>query len=118
MSDRQPADALPWEQTLSGSDPNLVPEELQSLLRLVDAEQTRADVLMNVVIPIGVALAYESEWDRLLKRMVTDAMKLCDADGGALYLPDGSGWGWQPVIVRVDSLGLISMGMKTPPEME
>jgi GAF domain-containing protein len=109
------------------TDESVEADELRTLLSLVDAEQSRADVLMNVVIPIGAALAYETEWGRLLERIVRDAMKLCTADGGVLYLRDpgissdsahrNSGApvrpdGLTPVIVRVDSMGIAIGGSR------
>ena len=107
------------------SNESLGTDELRTLLSLVDAEQSRADVLMNVVIPIGAALAYETEWGRLLERIVRDAMKLCLADGGTLYLhgptvtdatPIATAAGaLTPVIVRVDSLGIAVGGASRDP---
>jgi len=86
-------------------------DELASLLSLVDAEQSRAHLLMNVVIPIGVALVYETDLDRLLERILVDAMNLCSADGGALFLR-GNDDVLDPQIIRIDSLG-ITWGGKT-----
>lgn len=48
--------------------------------------QKRADDLLNVVIPLGVALAAERDRDSLLERIVLEARRLCNADGGTLYL--------------------------------
>ena len=108
------------------ADDSLDGDELRTLLSLVDAEQSRADVLMNVVIPIGAALAYETEWGRLLERIVCDAMKLCTADGGVLYLRGPSvdeatrphvaapTDALTPVIVRVNSLGIAVGGTRDP----
>ncbi|MDB5327385.1 MAG: hypothetical protein JWM57_2954 [Phycisphaerales bacterium] len=78
--------------------------ELHALLRLLDAEQSRADVLMNVVIPIGVAMAYESDWNRLMDRIVTDAKRLCRADGGSVFIVDKATQSLKPVILKIDSL--------------
>jgi CheY-like chemotaxis protein len=52
----------------------------------IQREKTRADALLNVVIPLGVALSSESEYDRMLERIVTETRELCHADGGALFL--------------------------------
>ncbi len=78
--------------------------ELHALLRLVDAEQARADVLMNVVIPIGVAMAYETDWNRLMDRIVTDAKRLCHADGGSVFILEKESQTLKPVILKIDSL--------------
>ncbi len=55
-------------------------------LHRIQREKQRADELLNVVIPIGVALSVEKDFNRLLERIVTEAQKLCHADGATLYL--------------------------------
>lgn len=59
---------------------------------------------MHVVIPIGVALAYETDFNRLLEKMLIDAMRLCNADGGTLYLRTEQD-ALRFAIMRTDSLG-------------
>lgn len=49
-------------------------------------EKQRADALLNVVIPLGVALSGERDLDRLLERIVRETQSLCHAEGGALFL--------------------------------
>jgi GAF domain-containing protein len=61
----------------------------RSYMQQVQKEKKRADDLLNVVIPIGLALAAEKDFNRLLERILTEARKLCNADGGTLYLRDG-----------------------------
>lgn len=80
--------------------------ELTSLLKLLEAEQARVHLMMNVVIPIGVALAYEQDLDRLLERILDDAMNLCAADGGTLHLL-GKDDQLKPAIVRNRANGAI-----------
>ena len=77
----------------------------------MDAEQSRAHLLMNVVIPIGVALVYETDFDQLLERILLDAMNLCTADCGALFLRSELD-ALTPAIFRVESLR-IAWGGKT-----
>src|SRR5258705_6388202 len=67
-------------------------------------EERRADKLMHVVIPIGVALAYETDFNRLLEKMLIDAMRLCNADGGTLYLRTEQD-ALKFAIMRTDSMG-------------
>ncbi|WP_129626756.1 alpha/beta fold hydrolase [Candidatus Oscillochloris fontis] len=55
-------------------------------LRRIQREKQRADELLHVVIPIGVALSTEKDFNHLLERIVTEAQKLCNADGATLYL--------------------------------
>ena len=49
-------------------------------------ERQRSDKLLDVVIPIGLALSVEKDFDRLLELILLEAKKFCNADGGTLYL--------------------------------
>lgn len=82
-----------------GSVPSLVASETD--------DRWVADALANVVIPIGVAMASEADYDHLLERILIDAMSLSVADGGTLYLRVGDTL--QFSIIRTTSLG-IAMG--------
>ena len=70
--------------------------------------KARADALLKVVIPVGVALSAEKEFDRLLERIVRGAQELSNADGGTLYLRTADDR-LEFVILRTTSLG-IAMG--------
>jgi GAF domain-containing protein len=72
--------------------------------RLVAAER-RFEDLLNVLIPVGVALIGEDDFNRLLERILLEARALCRADGGTLYVrtPDDQ---LQFAMMRTDSLGL------------
>lgn len=59
--------------------------ERNYLARIV-AEKRRADDLLHGVIPIGVALTVERDFDRLLDRVLREARRFCGADGGVLFL--------------------------------
>ncbi|NTU85907.1 MAG: alpha/beta fold hydrolase, partial [Chloroflexales bacterium] len=59
--------------------------EADYLKRITD-EKRRADDLLHVVIPIGVSLTVEKNFNRLLEKIVLEAQELCSADGGSLYL--------------------------------
>jgi GAF domain-containing protein len=52
----------------------------------VRQERDRADNLLHVVIPIGVELSSEQDFDRMLEKMLLEAKKFCHADAGSLYL--------------------------------
>jgi HD-GYP domain-containing protein (c-di-GMP phosphodiesterase class II) len=57
---------------------------------------------------IGVALAAERDRDRLVETILLEAKKLCNADGGTLYLvADG---GLQFAMIHSDSLGMAQGG--------
>ena len=90
------------------------PDELGQLGRVfrnmgheVQARDRRLRML-RVVIPAGVALSVEKDFNRLLEMIVIEAQKLCNANGGALALITDD-QKLQFVIVRNDSLQ-ISMG--------
>lgn len=55
-------------------------------LRQLQAEMEHSDRLVNVVIPIGIALMREPNYDRLLEKILLEAKSICRADGGTLYL--------------------------------
>ncbi|MEM7159585.1 MAG: response regulator [Myxococcota bacterium] len=59
--------------------------EREYLVRIV-AEKRRADDLLHGVIPIGVALTAERDFNRLLERVLREARRFCGADGGGLFL--------------------------------
>ncbi len=59
---------------------------------------------------IGIALASERNRDRLLEKILTEAQRLCHADGGSLYLVTDGKLAFE--IVRTTSLG-ISLGGTT-----
>jgi nitrate/nitrite-specific signal transduction histidine kinase len=60
--------------------------QLRRTLLQVRKEKKRADDLLNVVIPIGVDLASEKDFNRLLEKMLLEAKSFCRADAGTLYL--------------------------------
>jgi DNA-binding response OmpR family regulator len=101
---------------------DLLQEKLDIQVRLyrqLDKEKKRADDLLNVVIPIGVALSAEQEFDRLLERIVLEAKSFCYADGGTLYLRTEDDH-LKFVIMRNDSLnialgGISGKGISFPP---
>ena len=57
--------------------------------RLVAAEQRekeRFHDLLQIVIPVAAALSEERDPGGLLEKIVLNAMAICDADGGTLFL--------------------------------
>ncbi len=59
--------------------------QVQQEKQQVQKEKQRADSLLNIVIPLGVALASEQDADRLLEKVLIEAMSFCHADAGTLY---------------------------------
>lgn len=74
--------------------------QLQHTLVQVRSEKKRADDLLEVVIPIGVAFSSEKDFNRLLERIVLEAKEFCSASAGMLFLRDGERL--RHVIVRDD----------------
>jgi hypothetical protein len=80
---------------------------IQSMGREVAARQKRLN-LLKVIIPIGVSLSAERDFDQLLETILIEAKKISNADAGTLYLRNDKDQ-LEFVIVRNDSLG-INMG--------
>ncbi len=70
-----------------------------------ELEQLQHD-LTEAILPLGTALTSEPDFDRLMERIVVEAMKLCHADGGTLYLYRAKNDQLAASILRIDSLGL------------
>lgn len=79
-------------------------QEARYLAR-IEKEKSRSEKLLNIVIPIGVALPTEKDFNLLLEKILLEAKSLCNADGGTLYLRTEQD-ALEFVIVRTDSLNL------------
>jgi DNA-binding response OmpR family regulator len=55
-------------------------------LSRIEKEKEYSEKLVNIVIPIGVALTAEKDFNHLLEMILLQAKSLCNADGGTLYL--------------------------------
>ena len=85
--------------------------QLSETLTQVSKEKKRADDLLDVVIPIGITLASEKDFNRLLENMLLEAKSFCRSDAGTLYLRTEDDK-LQFVIVRNDRLN-VAMGGTT-----
>lgn len=65
---------------------NKMTAQLRQTLNQVKKEKKRADDLLQVVIPLGVQLISEKNFNHLLEKMLVDAKTFCHADAGTLYL--------------------------------
>ncbi|MDK1119511.1 MAG: GAF domain-containing protein [Anaerolineae bacterium] len=89
-------------------------DEFGELARMFDAMaqkvifRERQLKLLQRVIPIGVTLSAEKNFNRILETVVTESQDLTNADGGTLYLLENEKY-LKFVIVRNKSLG-IAMG--------
>jgi CHASE3 domain sensor protein len=81
--------------------------QLRETLFQIRKEKKRADDLLNVVIPIGVALSSEKDFHQLLERILVEAMAFCHVDRGTLLLREGNTLKF--VMIRVQSRA-IKMG--------
>lgn len=80
------------------------------------ALEKRISDLVNVVIPIGIQLSAERDFDRLLETILIEAKELANADAGTLYLRTSSDT-LRFVILRNDSLGM-AMGGSSEVEID
>lgn len=60
--------------------------QLRGTIVQVRREKKRADDLLEVVIPIGVELASEKDFNRLVERITIEAKTFCHADAGLLFM--------------------------------
>lgn len=60
--------------------------QLRRILIQLGIQKSRADGLLDIVIPIGVNLASEKDFQKLLENMLVEAQNFCHADAGTLYL--------------------------------
>lgn len=80
-------------------------EQAAWYLREFNEMEKLADDLRLKILPLGIALSAEKEFDHLLERIVIEAMAICHADVGTLYLRATDSQ-LHSVIDRTDSLGL------------
>ncbi|MDM8521483.1 SpoIIE family protein phosphatase [Anaerolineales bacterium HSG6] len=105
---------LPCEPTLLRNRINayLHQKQLSDLMPLYHKELNHLDKLARdlilVILPLGIALSAESNFNKLLERILREAKLLCNADGGTLYLRNEDD-ALEFVIMLNDSLN-ISMG--------
>ncbi len=62
---------------------HLIEDEHQEHLRRVER---LADQMENVILPMGVALSTETDFDRLAQRILMESKRICNADAGTLYM--------------------------------
>ena len=84
---------------------NRMTSQLRQTLQAVRREKKRADDLLDVVIPIGVELSTERDFNRLLENMLLEAKSFCHAEAGTLYLRTDDDQ-MRYVIVRNDALDM------------
>jgi GAF domain-containing protein len=83
---------------------NSMTAKLRDTLNQVRREKRRADNLLEVVIPIGVELTTEKDFNHLLEKMLLEAKSFSHADAGVLYLHEKQTL--KPEIIRNDTLAI------------
>lgn len=83
-----------------------------SCLDAFNSMKKLADDLREVILPLGITLSGENNFDVLLERIVEEAQKICSADIGILYLLSGDNLDY--VIIRAASLNLAYGGVDNP----
>lgn len=69
----------------------LLTEQASTALEAFNEIEKIADDLRLVILPIGAALSAETEYDRLVARIVEEVQSICNADAGILYLSHEDG---------------------------
>jgi serine phosphatase RsbU (regulator of sigma subunit)/CheY-like chemotaxis protein len=69
----------------------LLEEQASTALEAFNEIEKIADDLRLVILPIGAALSAETEYDRLIARIVEEVQSICNADAGILYLSRDDG---------------------------
>ncbi|MCA9960588.1 MAG: SpoIIE family protein phosphatase [Anaerolineales bacterium] len=91
-------------------------EQAAWYLREFNEMEKLADDLRLKILPLGIALSVEKDFDRLLEQIVEEAMAICRADAGALYLRTENEH-LRFVIVRIESLALTYGGPQEHPRI-
>lgn len=71
-----------WPEAMMG----VISEYNNRILTYMHDLNTLRDQLEKEILPLGIALAQESEEDKLVERILVESMRLCNADAGVLYL--------------------------------
>ncbi|MEJ2748274.1 MAG: SpoIIE family protein phosphatase [Anaerolineae bacterium] len=61
-------------------------EQLQASWDAFNEMERLADDLRLIILPLGIALSAEKDFNQLLERIVIEAKGICNADAGTLYL--------------------------------
>jgi sigma-B regulation protein RsbU (phosphoserine phosphatase) len=83
--------------------------QLQASWKAFNEIEQLADDLRLTILPLGIALSAEKDFNRLLERIVVEAKSICNADAGTLYLRTVDDY-LSFVIVRTTSLGIAQGG--------
>lgn len=104
--------ALLAEFLKESGDLGQLAQSLDAMANTINQRQTQL-TLLNKVIPIGVSLAAEKDFNRLLESLVVEAQSFTNADAGTLYLVEDDKLRF--VILRNISLGMNMGGTSGAP---
>lgn len=104
--------ALLQEFLKESGDLSQLAQLLDDMAKIIRQRNTQL-TLLNKVIPIGVSLAAEKDFNRLLESLVVEAQAFTNADAGTLYLIEEDQLRF--VILRNDSLGMKMGGASGAP---
>ncbi|MEZ4519131.1 MAG: GAF domain-containing protein [Chloroflexota bacterium] len=85
----------------------LLHEQANAALESFNELEKIADDLRLVILPIGAALSIETDYDRLVSRIVEEALGICQADAGVLFLA-GEDNALHYTYVQIKSIGRTS----------
>ncbi|MFN2164602.1 MAG: SpoIIE family protein phosphatase [Candidatus Promineifilaceae bacterium] len=89
-------------------------EQALASLQAFNEVEKLADDLRLVILPLGIALSAENDFSSLIESFVENAMELCNADAGSLFLRTDDDM-LHYAVVRVNSLGLAYGGTSGVP---
>lgn len=88
----------------------LLEEQANTALEAFNEIEKIADDLRLIILPIGAALSEETEYERLVARIVEEAQGICNADAGVLYLAREDGF-LHPIYLRIQSLNYVQANL-------
>jgi sigma-B regulation protein RsbU (phosphoserine phosphatase) len=71
-----------WPEAMMG----VISEYNARILSYMQDLNTLRDQLEEVILPLGISIAQEDNPDQLVERILVEAMSLCNADAGTVYL--------------------------------
>ena len=67
-----------------------ISKEKNSLVKEKSEASKTSNELLDVIIPLGTALSAEKDLNKLFKKILDGARDICLADGGSIYIKNGS----------------------------
>jgi sigma-B regulation protein RsbU (phosphoserine phosphatase) len=90
-------------------------KQVLSSLAAFNAMKRVTDDLKRIILPLGIKLSVETNFEQLLSLIVSEAKSICRAEMGIFYLRTDNNY-LQPVVLINDSLGLNWIGFEQQSE--